>query len=206
MTLDRTARVRRYAADLDAVLAPTARKLGTRRVEELRARLERVINSDVRLLSADPMLVRRGLIEQLRSEGASRGTIEHFEQLFMGTIRRAAVAGLLPPPPEGPWTRRWQAILEGAPAAGTRAAIRHLAAWATARNLEPDAVDDGKVHSWSRDAFVSEPVVANIRRLLAAAAEVSTPADRVLLRRLRQKATNGRVTPLRRREAKAVQS
>jgi len=84
----------------------------------------------------DPMILRRQLIEQMRREEVSPGTIQALVQFYMGIIRRAALAGLLPPPPEGPWTRTWQSVLDLAEeTTGAKAHLRSLAGWATDKAL-----------------------------------------------------------------------
>lgn len=98
---------------LKEVLAVGADKVDSRKMRLLEEKLELALDCPLsERLVDDPMVIRRRLVEQLRSENTKPGTVQALEQCYMGAIRRAAVKGLIPAPPEGPWTRAWQSVLD----------------------------------------------------------------------------------------------
>ncbi|MBU4272036.1 MAG: hypothetical protein KKA28_09270 [Planctomycetes bacterium] len=144
-------------------------------------------------------MIRRALVEQLRSEGASAGTIQALSQCFMGIIRRAAVDGLLPAPPEGPWTRTWQSVLDFAGQKnGVKALARSLAAWATERHLEPREVDIEQLRKWMDMFVIKEQSLRVVKDVLAKWLRLpldhgALQSDEVRSERLRRRAMNGTV-------------
>ncbi|MBU4399146.1 MAG: hypothetical protein KKE86_07405 [Planctomycetes bacterium] len=164
--------------------------------EKLEAGLARPLASQV---LDDPIMIRRALVEQLRSEGASAGTIQALSQCFMGIIRRAAVDGLLPAPPEGPWTRTWQSVLDFAGQKnGVKALARSLAAWATERHLEPREVDIEQLRKWMDMFVIKEQSLRVVKDVLAKWLRLpldhgALQSDEVRSERLRRRAMNGTV-------------
>jgi hypothetical protein len=146
----------------------------------------------------DPMIPRRQLIEQMRREDVSSGTIQALVQFYMGIIRRAALAGLIPPPPEGPWTRSWQSVLDLAEeTTGAKAPLRSLAGWATDKALEPDHLEDRHFQEWLEDLKREESAATAVREVLQKWARQPAPpavaSDETRAERLRRKAANGSV-------------
>lgn len=178
------------------VIEKYAGKVNEQKLRQVRQRLEIAFGgtlSDQPL--DDPILIRRKLVAQLRIERASAGTIQALEQFFMGLVRRAAVDGLIPAPPEGPWTRPWQAVL--ASTERLRSHIRTLAAWATDQGLEPSEVDSSRLTEWADKAGCDSDSFTEIQSLLAnfcksSKARILKSAS-VLTERLRMKATRGSV-------------
>jgi len=90
------------AVTLRDVLTAAAEKVDARRLEQLGRVLERAVGRSLSSQAIDdPIVIRRLLAETLREDGISVGVVHSFEQFYMGVIRRAAVDGLIPPPPEG---------------------------------------------------------------------------------------------------------
>lgn len=147
----------------------------------------------------DPIILRRTLVEQLRSDGASAGTIQALTQCFMGIIRRAAVDGLIAAPPEGPWTRTWQTVLDFAGQNnGAKSHVRSLGAWATEQHLEPEDIETRHLRKWSADLVIDECAVPVVQDLLREWADrpkdaASPESDSIRAERLRKKAAGGTV-------------
>jgi hypothetical protein len=137
---------------LDEILLAVDGHVGAERLSKLRKRLELATKMSLAALEiSDPIKIRRQLIAQLESEGASRGSIQAYEQLFMGIIRRAALMGLVETPPEGPWSLEWQRILETVTTQQRgRSTVRSLAAWSTAKGIEPKAICESDLREWLR--------------------------------------------------------
>src|SRR5688572_17459405 len=96
--------------ELFAALAP---KVDDRKLAQVSIALERGFGAPLDAVAiGDPIEIRRLLAEQLKRDGSSAGIVQAYEQFFMGLVRRAALDGLIPPPPEGPWTQQWQAVLD----------------------------------------------------------------------------------------------
>ncbi len=146
----------------------------------------------------DPMVLRCQLIHQLRKEDVSAGTIQAFVQFYMGIVRRAALARMIPPPPEGPWTRTWQSVLdfaEGIP--GAKAHVRSLAGWATDKSLEPENLKEKHFDEWVRDLKRDEIAITAAREVLqkwtTQPPRPTLVSDDARAERLRRKAVNGSV-------------
>src|SRR5690348_13833944 len=98
--------------DLQQILDLVAGKVNPQKLEKLKQKLEEALGGPLSThLVEDPIIIRRRLVELLRREGTSQGVVQSLEQFYMGIIRRASIERLLPPPPEGPWTREWQSVL-----------------------------------------------------------------------------------------------
>jgi hypothetical protein len=172
-------------------------KVDRRKLTQAAGILERAFGTSLDEVRVnDAIETRRRLVEQMKTEGASAGIVQAFEQFFMGVIRRAALDGLIPPPPEGPWTQAWQAVLDGsAQIKGARAPLRSLAAWATMRGHSPLDLSELTMKEWASTAGFSPSAMTAARSGLDLAqndrdARVSS---NVLIDRLRKKATEGTV-------------
>jgi len=187
------------AVTLRDVLTAAAKKVDARRLEQLGRILERAVGRSLSSQAIDdPIVIRRLLAETLREDGISVGVVQSFEQFYMGVIRRAAVDGLIPPPPEGPWTRDWQAVLDAsADMKRVRAPLRSLAAWATTYHLRPEDVRTTHLHAWHDDLRISDVALTIVQDALHRSADIPIPttlsSDPVLLDRLRRKALHGSV-------------
>lgn len=140
---------------LDRILRASVSYVDVKKLVRLRRELQLALGPDLSAIEVtDSIKIRRRLIIQLQSEKRSRGIIESYEQFFMGLIRRAALLGLIDPPPEGPWSLSWQRVLdENNSRHGIRSALRSLAAWATAKDIEPESVSEEIIWKWARAAF-----------------------------------------------------
>lgn len=185
--------------DLSTVLNGVAAKVDRRKLALLELRLKDALGVPLELQPVDdPMIIRRQLVDYMRRFGASPGVIHSFEHFFMAIIRRAALDDILPAPPEGPWTRPWQAILDAASLSrSTRAPLRSLAAWATKRNLNPRDIQDHHLIAWKDGLTVSDESLFAIRKALSCGIEAHIQplgvSDTVLLHRLRSKHLRGTV-------------
>ena len=181
---------------LQSVMDRSAGKVNEQKFRQLINLLVSIVGEPLSEHSmGDPILIRRQIVTQLKSEGVSAGTIQALEQCFMGIVRRAAVDGLIAAPPEGPWTTAWQAVL--ASSTKLRSRIRVLAAWATERNLEPADVGEAGLCEWGRSAACDSETLSKLGILLASSAK---PTDRQIMhsgasltRRLKDKAARGTV-------------
>lgn len=187
---------------LDTILAAADGKVESRKLTELKTILECAIGSPLAGQSMDdPILVRCRLVQHLRDNGTRPGRIQAIEQLFMGIVRRAALQGIVLAPPEGPWTRVWQSVLDlAASSRGGRAAIRSLGAWATARGLAPDEIDLNSLQAWSAEMNVGDQRISVAQEVLltwsSSRPPVSSTSDTLLSTRLRNRALTGKATPL----------
>lgn len=187
------------AVTLRDVLTAAAEKVDARRLEQLGRVLERAVGRSLSSQAIDdPIVIRRLLAETLREDGISVGVVHSFEQFYMGVIRRAAVDGLIPPPPEGPWTRDWQLILDAtSDMKRVRAPLRSLAAWATTHHLRPTDVRANHLHAWRDDLRISDVALTVVQDALHRSMDIPTPttlsSDSLLLHRLRQRALHGSV-------------
>src|SRR5205823_2427592 len=121
-----------------------------------------------------------------------------FVQFYMGIIRRAALAGLILPPPEGPWTRTWQAVLDLAEEmTGAKAHLRSLAGWATDKSIEPENLEERQLEEWVKDLKRDQSAVTAAREVLQKWATQPIPSsvasDESRAERLRRKAGTGSV-------------
>lgn len=188
-----------HATTVQRVLDQVRGSVDAKKLRRLEETLIRALGRPLSCqLMDEPIVIRRRMVDCLRSEGASEGVVQGFEQLYMGIVRRAAAEGLLPAPPEGPWTRAWQAVLDaadGIPRA--RAVIRSLAGWATRRDLEPSAIEAGDVEAWSKEMVVKRDGLKAVEQVFAewsqGRAGQSIPSQRILSERLRKKALLGTV-------------
>lgn len=181
---------------LQALLDFAAGKVNEQKLRAMTQRLQVALGKQFRNQPVDdPIVIRRKLVAQMKQDGASAGTIEAFAQFFMGIVRRAAVEGLLPAPPEGPWTRAWQAVLGSSP--GNRSQIRVLAAWATEQDLEPSDIDARTWQAWSERAGLdggdASRLWEQIRRWADKPPDAVLSTASVLTARLKLKANGGSV-------------
>lgn len=190
---------RSRSADLETVLETVASVVNPRKLKQLTTTLEAALDHPLSAQElADPAVIRRQMVEHLRSRDVSRGMIQSLEQFFMGIVRRAAVDGLVPAPPEGPWTRAWQSALDlSSEVPGTKAPLRALAAWATVRHLEPGDVGEERLRSWAEETFANEEAIPRLQDLLAewspSSLDESLDVGSQLSERLLSKAARGTV-------------
>ena len=176
-----------------------ADKVDARKLRLLEEKLEQALGRPISEQSVDdPIAIRRKLVESLRVEKTRPGTIQALEQCYMGAIRRAAVEGLIPAPPEGPWTRAWQSVLElSSEVRSTRAPLRSLAAWATARHVAPEKVSAEQLETWAKTTMIGESALAGVRQVLSLwspdALKTPLASDTLLSSRLMKKAERGTV-------------
>jgi hypothetical protein len=184
---------------LEHVLSLMTSEGDSRKLKQLSDKLECALGHPLSAQALDdPMIIRRCLVEHLRNEGTKPGTIQAMEQFFMGIIRRAAVKGLIPAPPEGPWTRAWQSVLDLAEKVpSTKALLRSLASWATARHIDPDNIENQHLETWVKNAIISETSLVSVKRVLSiwSPASLNSPltSQSVLSNRLMKKAERGTV-------------
>ena len=181
---------------LQTVIDLSAGKVEGQKLRQLVRRLETILGVPLAEHPFDdPIIIRRQLVTHLRSEGVSAGTIQSLEQFFMGIVRRAAVEGAIPAPPEGPWTQAWQAVLVSC--LKHRSWIRILAAWATDQGLEPTEVGEAELRSWRSKSACDSKTISELRNLLLKTANpserVMTHSNSLLTNRLQAKATRGSV-------------
>jgi len=146
----------------------------------------------------DPIVLRRHLVEEMRRETASAGTVQAISQFFMGIVRRAAIEHLVPPPPEGPWTKSWQSVLDLAEESqGTKAKIRSLAGWGTERHVEPSDVEAQHFLEWVSDLKLDKSAIPAVEKVLNRwQSQLQPPAvlsDSIRAERLKRKALHGTV-------------
>lgn len=185
--------------DLQKVLSAAVGKVDSRKLEKLEQKLEDALGSPLSSqMVDDPIIIRWRLAELLRNEGASPGVVHSFEQLFMGIIRRASIEGLIPAPPEGPWTWAWQSVLDTTTKPqGAKALLRSLASWATARGLIPNDIEADHLGAWAKDRLVDAEAISMIEDILSywslTSASKVLVNDSLLTERLRRKALQGTV-------------
>lgn len=178
-----------------------AKRTSPEKVEVLRRSFERALNAPlVSILAEDSIALRRQLVADLQAQGVSKGNIQHLEQFFMGIVRRAAVEDLIPPPPEGPWTRAWQCVLDVATRVpGGKSAIRSLAGWASAQELQPNQVTPEILEKWAHQIVVPSEALGTAQKVLQldVNATASFASDTVRMKRLQAKAKRGSVRSAR---------
>jgi hypothetical protein len=113
----------------------------------------------------------------------------------MGVVRRAAIEGLIPAPPEGPWTQAWQTVL--ASSDRLRSQVRALAAWATEREIEPAVITSLDLQEWANKSGCTSKTLGDLQAMVVVGAkptkqQVLTSAN-ALTHRLRLKARRGTV-------------
>lgn len=188
-----------HLPSLREVLSVGSDKVDARKLRLLEEKLEQALGCPIsEQLVDDPIAIRRTLVETLRVEKTKLGTIQALEQCYMGAIRRAAVKGLLPAPPEGPWTRAWQSVLDlSSKVRNTRAPLRSLAAWATAHHVAPEEVSSKQLTAWAKTAMIGESALTGVRQVLGlwSPEALKTPlvSDALLSSRLMKKAERGTV-------------
>ncbi len=185
--------------NLEEIFEMATDKVDLRKLELLKRKLENALDKPLALQTVDdPIIIRCLLVEKLREEGISPGTIQSLEQLFMGIIRRAAIKGLLPAPPEGPWTYEWQIVLDAAAKVqGAKSAIRSLASWATARGFSPSNIAADHLSQWVRDTMVRKETLVIVEKVLTQSLYMNDNVNHLgssyLLDRLQKKALKGTV-------------
>ena len=185
--------------DLKSMLEVAVGKVDQRKLNQLKQKLEDMLGNPLSSYTVeDPIIIRYRLVEKLRNDGISPGVIHSFEQLFMGIVRRAALAGLIPAPPEGPWTRAWQSVLDGASnVRKAKSLLRTLAGWSTARGLSPSEINTHYLELWATDALVTRECVMIVEQVLAqwqpTAIHTVLLSDSFLSTRLQKKASGGTV-------------
>ena len=181
------------------VLTAAAEKVDARKLEQLGRILERAVGRPLSSQALDdPIAIRRLLADTLSKEGISVGVVHSFEQFYMGVIRRAAVGGLIPAPPEGPWTRDWQSVLDiSTDMKRVRASLRSLATWATMRHLRPEDIHTSHLRAWRDDLRIGDVALTIVQDALRRSAGTPIPttlsSGPLLLDRLRRKASYGSV-------------
>jgi hypothetical protein len=189
--------------DLQTILDKARAQVSPQKLRQIIQKLESALGPPLsRHRVNDPIILRRSLVEQLRSEGASAGSIQALTQCFMGIVRRAAVGGLLPAPPEGPWTRTWQSVLDFAEQNnGVKSYVRSLGAWATEHHLEPEEIEPSDLRKWLGDLLVDAGALPVMQGLLHGWAEqpwgAKLKSDSIRVERLRRKSLGGTVETTR---------
>ncbi|MDQ6660177.1 MAG: hypothetical protein M3Z24_04340 [Chloroflexota bacterium] len=188
--------------DMQSVLDVAIGKVDARKLEQLKRKLEDALGCPLASQQVDdPMIIRFRLVEQLRDEGVSPGMIQSFEQLFMGIIRRASVMNLIPAPPEGPWTRAWQSVIdEGSKVRKAKSPLRSFASWASAHGLTPLDIDMHYLKLWIEDLHINREAQIIVEHVLARwvppASSAPLLSDALLTERLQKKALTGTVKHL----------
>jgi hypothetical protein len=187
------------AASLEAIFKAVEGRVSPQKLRQVRRHLVAVLGSEGLARPVDdPMILRRQLIAQLRRAAVSAGTVEALIQFYMGIVRRAALAGLIPPPPEGPWTRVWQSVLDLAEGLSGKAQVRSLAAWATEKGIEPHTLRRTHFKKWTEDVKLGESAIMAAREVLERWVRQPTPpavaSDAIRAERLRRKAAHGSVS------------
>jgi hypothetical protein len=155
------------AASLEAILKAVQGRVNPHKLRQVRRYFASALGADgLTQPVEDPMILRRQLVEEMRRAGVSAGTVEALIQFYMGIVRRAALAGLIPPPPEGPWTRAWQSVLDLGEEFGAKAHVRSLAGWATDKGIEPQAVQRCHFKGWIQDLKLDNSAVTAAREVL----------------------------------------
>ncbi len=185
---------------LAAILKAVEGRVNPQKLKQLRRYFVSALGTpDLSQPVEDPMILRRELIAQMRKERVPAGTIEALAQFYMGIIRRAALVGLILPPPEGPWTRTWQSVLDLAEekSAG-KAQVRSLAGWATEKGLEPQQVGSQQLNDWLEDLKIEEGDITAVWKVLECWTTRPTAptvaSDPTRAERLRRKASHGSVS------------
>ena len=188
-------------SNLMEILNSSVGNIDEKKLRRLSETLEAAYSRPLTDVSSDePMLIRRAMIRHLKHLGVSPGNLQAMEQLFMGTVRRAAVKGLIPAPPEGPWTRLWQTVIDkAADKRPTKSLLRTLAAWATERELQPSEVDTMQLQEWCDQCLGGDnSEMSRVRRIIEDWANDchETLSDATVFQlneRLRRKAQRGTV-------------
>jgi hypothetical protein len=151
--------------DLQSVLDASRGKVNSPKLARLERNLEAALGQSLgKYILVDPIVVRRELVRYLREHGESRGNLQAIEQFYMGVIRRAAVRGLIDAPPEGPWTKAWQSVLDFAE---SKSSIRAIGAWATDNRLEPMDISAQQLKEWADAARVDAGVLDTVNATLS---------------------------------------
>lgn len=185
---------------VERVLLVAVGKVDARKLEQLGRRLELALDAPLSSqVFNDPIAIRRRLVDYLKSVGTKPGIVQATEQFYMGVVRRAALEGLIPAPPEGPWTRNWQSVLDtSAEVPSTKSLLRSLAGWATVRHVEPGDVTREHLTTWVQDAMVNaEAALSAVQTVLEkwthTPLDVPLESESFLADRLRKKAIRGSV-------------
>lgn len=150
--------------DLQTVLDASRGKVNSPKLAKLERSLEAALGQSLsQYVLEDPIVVRRELVHYLREHGESRGNLQAIEQFYMGVIRRAAVRGMIPAPPEGPWTKAWQSVLDFS---NSKSLIRTLAAWATDNRFEPGDIVTEHLREWADAARVDRELAHDVEAVL----------------------------------------
>jgi hypothetical protein len=71
--------------------------------------------------------------------------------------------GLIETPPEGPWSLSWQNILDNIGSQRrAKSTLRSLAAWATARGIEPESLSDAVLREWSSNTHEAIELIRSV--------------------------------------------
>jgi hypothetical protein len=185
--------------DVERVLSVAGGKINPKKLELLKRKLEEALGKPLSSQTIeDPVIIRHLLAVKLKDDGMSAGMVHSLEQSFMGIIRRAAVLGLLPAPPEGPWTYEWQSVLDiSSEVRGARSIIRSLASWATAHSLAPHELNTVHLTTWVKDMMMKIDVLLIVEKVLALWSSSSLGTQHFdfshLLERLQKRASRGTV-------------
>ena len=181
--------------NLDELLAKYSRSVDRRKLALLRTRLEAALSKPLAdVVMRDPVELTNTLSQSMRRLGATAGTIHSLSQFFMGLVRRAAVDGLIPAPPEGPWTQDWQRMISNAnPGQHVKLALRSLAAWASSQGIGPTAVRESEIRQWARTVGMKDPMLHDLFRFISDLNAADLTSNSNLLERLQRKAKQGTV-------------
>lgn len=189
-------RVNSRKKTLADVIRPSELKVNSQKLLKLVKLVEASCDAPAEeIVADDPFAIRRSLVAQLKREGSTAGVIQAYEQFFMGLVRRAAVEGIIPAPPEGPWTRNWQLLLDFAhETKSSKSAVRMLAAWASDNALEPEEMTSAQWTRWQESAVITDESLAVMTQLLARFRQCGVRTlNSKLTDRLRRKAMHGSV-------------
>ena len=189
-------RVNSRKKTLADIIHLSALKVSSQKLSKLLQLVETSYNASAEeIVADDPFAIRRSLVSQLKREGSTAGVIQAYEQFFMGLVRRAAVEGIIPAPPEGPWTRNWQLLLDFAhETKSSKSAVRILAAWASDNELEPDEMTSAQLTKWRESTAVADESLAVMTQLLAKFRQCDARMlNSKLTDRLRRRAMHGSV-------------
>jgi hypothetical protein len=145
------------------VLALGSGKVDASKLAQIERAIEQVLNSQE--LELDPNTARQGVSSRFKAWGLSPGAVHSLDQAFMGLLRRAALSGLLPPPPEGPWNSQWQLLIDASPD-GSKAVLKALAGWCFRRGVAASDVTNELLAEWQRERHMTASDVRSVADLI----------------------------------------
>jgi hypothetical protein len=141
----------------------------------------------------DPNAARLAIRSRFKAWGLSPGAIHSLDHVFMGLLRRAALSGLVAPPPEGPWNSQWQLVIDVAPN-GNKAFLKALAGWSFSRGVAACDLTDALLTKWQRERHMTATAAEAVARLLPQLIETAHQATKgtaELMTRLESRSRTG---------------